>query len=99
MVKLIFCLMRRADLTHREFLTYWYERHAPLVRQHAKAIGLIKYVQSHGLAHPVDDLLRRSRGYAPEPLTLRGRFRRVNWMVYGLTVLFLVRFYYLGKNS
>jgi AGZA family xanthine/uracil permease-like MFS transporter len=30
---------------------------------------------------------------------LRGRFRRVNWMVYCLTVLFLVRFYYLGKNS
>ena len=26
---------------------------------------------------------------------LRGKFRRVNWMVYGLTVLFLVRFYYL----
>src|SRR5580658_9027151 len=26
---------------------------------------------------------------------LRGKFRRVSWMVYGLTVLFLVRFYYL----
>jgi AGZA family xanthine/uracil permease-like MFS transporter len=30
---------------------------------------------------------------------LRGRFRQVNWMVYGLTVLFLVRFYYLGKTG
>ncbi|HEX4137492.1 MAG TPA: NCS2 family permease [Bryobacteraceae bacterium] len=30
---------------------------------------------------------------------LRGRFRQVNWMVYGLTLLFLVRFYYLGKNT
>jgi len=28
---------------------------------------------------------------------LRGRFREVNWMVYVLTGLFLVRFYYLGK--
>jgi AGZA family xanthine/uracil permease-like MFS transporter len=27
---------------------------------------------------------------------LRGKFRRVNWMVYGLTALFLLRFYYLG---
>ena len=26
---------------------------------------------------------------------LRGRFREVNWMVYVLTALFLVRFYYL----
>jgi AGZA family xanthine/uracil permease-like MFS transporter len=30
---------------------------------------------------------------------LRGRFRQVSWMVYGLTVLFLVRFYYLGKGN
>jgi AGZA family xanthine/uracil permease-like MFS transporter len=30
---------------------------------------------------------------------LRGRFRRVNWMVYGLTALFMVRFYYLGRNG
>jgi AGZA family xanthine/uracil permease-like MFS transporter len=30
---------------------------------------------------------------------LRGRFRHVNWMVYALTVLFVVRFYYLGKST
>jgi len=62
MVKLIFCLHRRSDLSHQQFLDHWYLRHAPLVRQHAKAIGLLRYVQSHGLAHPIDELLRRSRG-------------------------------------
>ncbi len=30
---------------------------------------------------------------------LRGKFGRLNWMVCGLTVLFLVRFYYLGKSN
>jgi adenine/guanine/hypoxanthine permease len=30
---------------------------------------------------------------------LRGKFRQVNWMVYALTALFLVRFYYLGKTG
>jgi AGZA family xanthine/uracil permease-like MFS transporter len=30
---------------------------------------------------------------------LRGQFRQVNWMVYGLTILFLVRFWYLGKTT
>jgi AGZA family xanthine/uracil permease-like MFS transporter len=30
---------------------------------------------------------------------LRGKFRQVNWMVYLLTALFLVRFYYLGKTG
>ncbi len=29
----------------------------------------------------------------------RGRYAQVNWMVYGLTILFLVRFYYLGTNN
>ncbi len=30
---------------------------------------------------------------------LRGKFREVNWMVYVLTALFVVRFYYLGKSA
>jgi AGZA family xanthine/uracil permease-like MFS transporter len=30
---------------------------------------------------------------------LRGRFGQVNWMVYGLTALFMARFYYLGKGN
>jgi len=30
---------------------------------------------------------------------LRGRFREVNWMVYVLTALFVIRFYYLGKGG
>jgi AGZA family xanthine/uracil permease-like MFS transporter len=30
---------------------------------------------------------------------LRGRFRQVNWMIYALTGLFMVRFYYLGKSN
>ncbi len=30
---------------------------------------------------------------------LRGKFRQVNWMVYLLTAMFLVRFYYLGKTG
>lgn len=30
---------------------------------------------------------------------LRGSFREVNWLVYGLTVLFIVRFIYMGKGS
>jgi adenine/guanine/hypoxanthine permease len=28
---------------------------------------------------------------------LRGKFRQVNWFVYALTALFVVRFWYLGK--
>ncbi len=28
---------------------------------------------------------------------LRGRFREVNWMVYGLTALFIMRFWWMGR--
>jgi AGZA family xanthine/uracil permease-like MFS transporter len=30
---------------------------------------------------------------------LRGKFRQVSWMVYALTALFLVRFWYMGKGA
>jgi AGZA family xanthine/uracil permease-like MFS transporter len=30
--------------------------------------------------------------------TIRGEFRKVNWLVYVLTALFLVRFFYLGAG-
>jgi hypothetical protein len=60
--KLLFCLQRREGLSHQQFLDYWYQKHAPLVRRHAADIGLLRYIQSHGLVHPIDDLLRRSRG-------------------------------------
>ncbi|MBV8157196.1 MAG: EthD domain-containing protein [Dyella sp.] len=61
MIKLVYCLRRRGSLSLQEFLNYWYEQHAPLVRKHAPLIGLIRYVQSHGVGHPLDELLRQSR--------------------------------------
>jgi uncharacterized protein (TIGR02118 family) len=66
MLKLVFCLRRLPGLSREEFQRYWRETHGPLVRGHAAALGLERYVQVHA-AH--DDLgagLRASRG-APEP--------------------------------
>jgi uncharacterized protein (TIGR02118 family) len=66
MIKLVFCLRRRAELSRQEFQTYWRERHAPLVRQHAETIGCKRYVQVHTTAPQHNDVLRATRG-APEP--------------------------------
>ncbi len=64
MVKLVFCLSRRPELTREAFQTYWREQHAPLVRSHAEALGLVRYVQTHSL--PAEDphqaLLATGRG-------------------------------------
>ena len=65
MIKLVFALRRRQDLTRDEFQRYWSERHAPLVRSHAEALGIRRYVQVHTLPDEVHAALRMSRG-APE---------------------------------
>jgi hypothetical protein len=45
MVKLVFCLTRLPHLSRAEFQRYWRERHGPLVRESAKALGIRRYVQ------------------------------------------------------
>ena len=61
MVKLIYCLRRRPELSLEQFQAYWFEKHAPLVRRHAKTLGIRRYVQSHTLAPPASDAIRASR--------------------------------------
>ena len=61
MVKLVFCLTRLPHLSREEFQRYWRERHGPLVREPAKALGIRRYVQAHTLDTPLNDALRRGR--------------------------------------
>jgi len=61
MVKLVFCLTRLPHLSREEFQRYWRERHGPLVRESAKALGIRRYVQAHTLDTPLNDALRRGR--------------------------------------
>jgi uncharacterized protein (TIGR02118 family) len=62
MLKLIFCLHRLPELSRAEFQRYWREQHAPLVRRHAAALRIRRYLQLHTLDDPLQDLLRSSRG-------------------------------------
>lgn len=65
MVKLTFCLKRKAGLSLEEFQTYWYEKHGPLVRKHAETLRIKRYVQTHSIDHEFNGGLRASRN-APE---------------------------------
>ena len=47
MIKLVYCLRKRADVSDAEFHKYWLESHGPLVRGFAQAIRAKKYIQSH----------------------------------------------------
>jgi len=66
MLKLVFCLRRLPGLSRDEFQRYWRETHAPLVRRHADALGIERYVQVHAGHDDLGAGLRASRG-APEP--------------------------------
>jgi len=66
MIRLAYPLRRLPRLSRAEFQKYWFEVHGPLVRQHADALGIQRYLQLHTLEDPLNDALRASRG-APEP--------------------------------
>jgi uncharacterized protein (TIGR02118 family) len=66
MVKLTFCLRRLPHLSREQFQRYWLDVHGPLVRAHAAALGIQRYVQLHADASALSDALRKARG-APEP--------------------------------
>ena len=65
MIKLSFCLRRLPQLSREEFQRYWFDTHAPLVRKHADALRIQRYVQTHTLTADVADSLRATRGGPP----------------------------------
>ena len=65
MIKLVFPLRRLPSLSRAEFQRYWFDVHAPLVRSHAAALGIRRYVQVHTLPDAVNAAVRTSRG-APD---------------------------------
>lgn len=65
MVKLVYCLRKRADVPAEEFYRYWHRRHGPLVRSFAEALRARRYVQSHTLDTELNQQLTEGRGMAP----------------------------------
>lgn len=66
MIKIVFCLRRRADFSREEFQTYWLTHHAPLVRSHADALGIRRYVQVHSIDDAISTAVAGPR-QSPEP--------------------------------
>ena len=65
MVKLIFCLHRRPELSREQFQAYWRDRHAPLVASFAPVLGIRRYVQCHTLDDVSFAAMTASRGSLP----------------------------------
>jgi uncharacterized protein (TIGR02118 family) len=65
MIKLVFTIHRRDDVTREECQRYWREEHAQLVKRHAKALRIRRYIQTHARDTALDEALASSRGSEP----------------------------------
>jgi uncharacterized protein (TIGR02118 family) len=66
MLKFVYCVRRRPDLTPEAFRKYWLENHGPLVRSCAAALRAKRYVQSHTLDNPaLNQAAQQPRGTKP----------------------------------
>jgi len=63
MIKLVYCVKRRADVAPEAFRKHWLENHGPLVRSVAEATRALKYVQSHTVQdEAINEAARAPRG-------------------------------------
>ena len=61
MIKLVFTIRRRDDMTREEFQRYWRENHAPIVKRNAETLRIRRYVQVQARETELDEALAASR--------------------------------------
>ena len=66
MIKIVFCLRRRPNLSFEDFDRYWRDRHGPLVAGFSKVLRIRRYVQSSRLTNDLADMAASIRD-APAP--------------------------------
>lgn len=62
MIKLVFVIRRREDMSAKEFHRYWLEEHGPLARELLEKLGARRYVQTHTLDSDLNQALAETRG-------------------------------------
>jgi len=65
MIKLVYIVRKRDDISFKDFSAYWLEKHGPLVRSFAKSMRARKYIQSHAVAPEASAAFAQSRGMPP----------------------------------
>lgn len=67
MIKLVYLIRKRPDLSRDAFLALWRDVHATLVRSLAETIGARGYEIGASVEGACRESLRLSRGFAPSP--------------------------------
>jgi len=66
-IRASFSMYRLDGLGPDEFRSYWFDVHAPLLRELAPVLGLRRYVQLHPTLDDAAAGIARVRGLAPSP--------------------------------
>jgi hypothetical protein len=66
-IRLVFLLRRRPELSLADFSAYWRDVHAPLVASHQQHLGVLRYTQSHRLDDDTHTRLAGARGTMEAP--------------------------------
>ena len=64
MIKLVYCIRKRKDMSSEDFHHYWLNEHSKNVKSVQKDIRAIRYVQSHTCEPEINAALLASRGLA-----------------------------------
>ena len=64
MIKIVYCLRRKAGMSAEAFHDYWLNTHGPLVRRHAETLAIRRYVQTHTSIGGLTKAMAASRGGA-----------------------------------
>ena len=67
MIKMVVEVWRKPGMTDEQFYHRWLVDHGNLVRRHAKAMGFLRYVQSHKEPSPEIEAFAAGRGWKPSP--------------------------------
>ena len=62
MIRLVFALRKKDDLSRDEFQEYWLRKHAPLVAGFQTDLNIHRYVQTHTLTSPLNEAGQAARG-------------------------------------
>jgi hypothetical protein len=61
MIKLVYVIRKRNDVSDKDFHEYWLKKHGPLVRSFADSMRAKKYVQSHTVFEDAGKQIRGTR--------------------------------------
>jgi uncharacterized protein (TIGR02118 family) len=62
MIRLVYVVRRLPNMTREEFQRYWLDTHGPLVSSYASAMKIRRYIQSHTINDPRNEMVRELRG-------------------------------------